>query len=92
MLTGSLCIDLAMARSRHPDKEIEEAVAYAEAKGWRVREMGHWGRLLCPHANRDGCQVGVYRTPKNSGNHARQIIRAIDRCPHVTEEPDDEKL
>lgn len=79
-----------MARSRHPDKAVEKAVAYAESKGWALRRLGHWGRLFCPHADRDGCQVGVNGTPRNADAHARQIIKAIDRCPHRKEEPDDE--
>ena len=71
-----------VARARHPNKEVEEAVEYAESLGWTCRKLGHWGRLFCPHADRDGCQVGVNGTPKNAGAHARQIARAIDRCPH----------
>ena len=53
-----------MARSRHPDKEIEEAVAYAEQAGWRVvMAKGHaWGRLYYEHADRDGCMVSVWST------------------------------
>jgi len=73
-------------RSRHPNKEVEAAVASAESKGWTWRKQGHWGRLYCPHGERDGCQVGVNGTPKNPENHARQIARAIDRCPHGQEE------
>ena len=80
-----------MSRSRHPDKEIEEAVAYAENLGWSLRKQGHWGRLYCAKADRDGCQIGVHGTPKNCGNHARQIIRAVDRCPHG-KEADDENV
>lgn len=50
-----------MARPRHPSKEIEAAVAHAEALGWRVVPIsGHaWGRLYCPWADRDGCMVSV---------------------------------
>ena len=45
-----------MARNRHPDKEIEDAVAYAEQSGWRVVAVkGHaWGRLYCAQADREG--------------------------------------
>jgi hypothetical protein len=71
-----------MARPRHPKREVEDAVAYAEGKNWTLRKMGHWGRLFCAHADRDGCQVGVNGTPKNAGAHARHIKRAVDRCPH----------
>ena len=73
-------------RPKHPNKEIEAAVSSAESKGWRWRKMGHWGRLFCPHADRDGCQVGVNGTPKNPEDHAKQIGRAVDRCPHGKED------
>ncbi|MDH2347257.1 hypothetical protein [Bradyrhizobium sp. SSUT77] len=73
-------------RPRHPHKEIEAVVAHAEEIGWRWRKMGHWGRLFCAHAGRDGCQVGVNGTPKNPEDHARQVMRAITRCPHGGEE------
>jgi len=77
-----------MARARHPDKEIEEAVAYAEQLGWRVIPVsGHaWGRLYCAHADRDGCMVSVWSTPRSAGNHARSIVRAVNRCPHQERE------
>ena len=81
-----------MDRSRHPDKEVEAAIKYAEERGWRFRKQGHWGRLYCTHADRDGCQVGIYGTPRNAGNHARQIMRAIDRCPHEGKEGGDDKF
>jgi len=61
-----------MARSPHPKKEIEEAVKYAEKKGWRFRKgSGHcWGRLICKQKDSSGCQISVWSTPKNEGNHA----------------------
>lgn len=80
-----------MARPRHPNKEVEDAVAYAESQGWSFRKQGHWGRLYCAKADRDGCQVGVNGTPKNADNHARQIVRAVNRCPH-RQEADDEDV
>lgn len=80
-----------MGRPRHPNKEVEDAVSYAEANGWKWRKMGHWGRLFCAHADRDGCQIGVNGTPKNPESHAKQIRRAIDRCPHL-EEPGNEDV
>lgn len=73
-------------RPRHPHKDIEAVVARAESIGWRWRKMGHWGRLFCSHAGRDGCQVGVNGTPKNPEDHARQVMRAIGRCPHGKEQ------
>ena len=70
------------ARPRHPNKEIEAVVAYAESKHWTWWKMGHWGRLFCPLADREGCQVAVNGTPRNPEGHARLVKRAIDRCPH----------
>jgi hypothetical protein len=72
-------------RSRHPNKEVEAVVAYAEVKNWTLRKMGHWGRLFCPQADRDGCQVAVNGTPRNPEVHARHIKRSVDRCPHRKE-------
>lgn len=79
-----------MARPRHPIKEVEEALRDAEAKeGWTLRRLGHWGRLFCAHADRDGCQVGVNGTPRNPEAHARQISRAVARCPHQEAQDED---
>ena len=71
-------------RSRHPHKEIEKVVAYAESLGWRVmRAHGNaWCYLYCQQADRSGCKVGVWSTPKNPENHARQVRRQVDSCPH----------
>lgn len=83
-----------MARPRHPNKEIEASVAYAESVGWRLEmSKGHaWGHLLCPRHSRDGCMVSVWSTPRNGENHARGIRRAVDRCTHGIDEGSDEKL
>jgi hypothetical protein len=85
-------------RPRHPKKEVEDAVAYAESqvldlaktRCWTWRKQGHWGRLFCPHGGRDGCQVGVFGTPRDAGNHGRQIIRAVNRCLHQQENQDED--
>jgi len=73
-------------RKGHPNKEIEGAIQYAESKGWRYKSSGNsahaWGRLLCPYEDRDGCSLSVWSTPKNTVNHAKQIRRIVDRCPH----------
>lgn len=73
-----------MARKPHPDKEIEAAVAHAEQLGWTVRKIkGHaWGQLYCAHADRSGCRISVWSTPRSAGNHARQVLRLIGNCPH----------
>ncbi|MDK1037577.1 MAG: hypothetical protein QGD91_01410 [Actinomycetota bacterium] len=74
-----------MARSRHPKKDVEPALGYAEKAGWDVASTssGHrWGVARCREASRSGCQVSIWSTPRNPGNHAKQIRRAVDRCPH----------
>jgi len=52
-----------MVRPKHPNKEIEQAIRYAELKGWRYQSLGHsahaWGRLLCPLASREGHAMSI---------------------------------
>lgn len=72
-----------MVRARHPNKEIEAAVQYAESLGWKLHiSSGHaWGHLYCPLNTRDGCIVSVWSTPRSAEGHAKAIVRAINRCP-----------
>nr|WP_081797225.1 hypothetical protein [Stenotrophomonas rhizophila] len=76
-----------MGRPAHPKKEVEVALRYAEARGWRVVPGGShaWGRLYCPYKDRDCrcgefCITSVWSTPKNPGNHARALQRMVDGC------------
>jgi hypothetical protein len=76
-----------VGRARHPKKEVEEAVRYAEAAGWRAEVGGShaWGRIYCPYNDAECrcgefCITSVWSTPKNPGNHARQIKRVVDNC------------
>jgi len=75
-----------MARPRHTKKDIEAAIAYAERSGWTfTKSSGHahsWGTLRCRHAGRDGCHFFVKSTPRVPRDHAQQIRKAVDRCPH----------
>jgi hypothetical protein len=76
-----------MSRSRHPKKEIEEALRLAEEHAWRIEVGGShaWGRMYCPY-NDPECRCGefcitsIWSTPKNAGNHARQLKRVVDNC------------
>ena len=73
-----------MARGRHSNKEIEGSLHYAESRNWTVVESarGHcWGVIRCPHG-RAGCQKSIWSTPRRPENHAREIRRFVDRCPH----------
>lgn len=73
-------------RKKHPNKEIEVAIRYAEAKGWRYKPAGHsahaWGRLLCPYQDRKGCSMSVWSTPRDNTIHAWQIIQRVEACEH----------
>ena len=46
---------------------------------------GHASHVARCHVS---CTVWVWHTPANPANHARQIRRAVDNCPHATEDPD----
>lgn len=74
-----------MTRRRHPRGEIEDALKYAEESGWDVAATaaGHrWGVMRCREHTREGCQVSIWSTPRNTGNHSSALRRAVDRCPH----------
>lgn len=76
-----------MTRKKHKNKDIEEALKYAEMQGWVVEDHGShaWGKIYCPYNDGD-CRCGefcitcVWSTPKNSHNHARQLRRVVDKC------------
>ncbi|MCA1685921.1 MAG: hypothetical protein LC745_08015 [Planctomycetia bacterium] len=74
-----------MARPRHPNKEIEDAIQLAEGHGWRVVVGGShvWGILYCPEDSRDGHRFPVYSTPRVPFAHAKDLRRAVNRCRHV---------
>ncbi len=77
-----------MTRGTHSKKEVEEALAYAESFGWRVKGggKGHaWGKMYCPYNDAECrcgefCITSVWSTPKNPGNHARLLKRVVENC------------
>jgi hypothetical protein len=73
-----------MARPRHPNKEIEDAIAHAESRGWTfVRMASHgWGVFYCPRHARDGCRFTVESTPRVPRNHADRFRKKVDSCTH----------
>ena len=83
----------SVSRPRHPNKEVEAAIAAAEHAGWTVHlSKGHaWGHLYCPLSTREGCIVAVWSTPRNPENHAKGIVRAVKRCPACHGSVNDEK-
>lgn len=76
-----------MSRRKHPKPEVEAAIQHAEAHGWIVETGGAhaWGKIYCPY-NDETCRCGefciasIWSTPKNPGNHARQLKRVVDNC------------
>ncbi len=74
-------------RRRHPDKEIENVLQFAERNGWRVVPGGShaWGRMYCPSRS-DSCRCGafcitsVWSTPRNPGGHSRFLRRVVLNC------------
>lgn len=93
MLTddNSLLENVNMTRRRHPRGEIEDALEYAEQKGWDVMptSSGHrWGVMRCREHSREGCQISIWSTPRSTGNHAAALRRAVERCPHEEESND----
>jgi hypothetical protein len=74
-----------MSRSRHPSKDVEKALQFAEQQGWKVRLGGHWGFLYCPYNNvqcRGGyrCKAGIWSTPANASLHAKQLKEVVYGC------------
>lgn len=82
-----------MKRSKHPSKEIEAAILYAEQNSWVYKDSGKsahsWGRLLCPLHSREGHQMSIWSTPRSAVNHANQIRRLVDKCLHSKEEKEE---
>lgn len=76
-----------MSRKKHTNKEIEAALKYAEAFGWRIEIGGShaWGKMYCPN-NDIQCRCGefcissIWSTPKSTYHHAKQIRKVVDNC------------
>ncbi|NYZ69633.1 hypothetical protein H0A36_26825 [Endozoicomonas sp. SM1973] len=87
-------------RGRHPQKEVEEALQFAEAQGWQVieRHNGHtWGVIRCPNNDKncrcgEFCQNSIWSTPRRPGTHAKQIKRYVQGCIYNDEGGDDGNL
>jgi hypothetical protein len=84
-----------MSRQSHPHKDIENALKYAEEHGWRIEVGGGhcWGKIYCPYNDKECrggifCISSVWSTPRNPGNHAKQIKRVVDNCT-VNKNPND---
>ena len=76
-----------MARPTHPKKDVEAALKYAEAHGWRIQVGGShaWGKLYCPYNDEqcrcgDFCITSIWSTPKDPSNYARKLRQVVDNC------------
>ncbi|MBP0021367.1 MAG: hypothetical protein J7647_27905 [Cyanobacteria bacterium SBLK] len=76
-----------MVRKTHSKLEVENALKYVEQNGWRVDVGGShaWGKIYCPYNDKECrggifCIASIWSTPKNAGNHAKQIRRVVDNC------------
>ena len=81
---------------KHPNKEIQTALKYAEKKGWRIELGGShaWGKIYCPNNDQqcrcgEFCITSVWSTPRNPTNHARQLRRVVDNCIHQNQSNND---
>lgn len=76
-----------MTRTKHPQKDVEAALAHAETQGWCIEIGGAhaWGKMYCPY-NDEECRCGIHcitsiwSTPKNPGNFAKALRRVVDNC------------
>lgn len=67
-----------MARERHPRKQVETALRFAEEEGCQIEVLhsGHsWGHVVAPNCQR----FGVWSTPKNADVAAKMIRRFVLR-------------
>ncbi|HEB55394.1 MAG TPA: hypothetical protein ENI98_03625 [Gammaproteobacteria bacterium] len=76
-----------MSRKKHSKQDVENALQYAEAKGWHIEVGGShaWGKMYCPYNDKDCrcgefCITSIWSTPRNAANHAKQIRRVVDHC------------
>jgi hypothetical protein len=82
-----------MARRKHPIKEVEAALAFAEENAWRIEVGGShaWGKMYCPYNDND-CRCGEFcissisSTPRNPSTHAKQIRRIVNNCSRKDDE------
>ncbi|CAH3411882.1 hypothetical protein AI2711V1_1396 [Raoultella ornithinolytica] len=72
----------------HPDKHIRAAIDYTLVQVWIFHPGGKsahcFGRLICGMAHHPEYMMSIWSTPAVPINHARQLIRMVDRCQPPT--------
>ena len=84
---NSIILETYLKRAKHPTKEIEAALRFAESEKWRVDVGGShaWGKMFCPF-NQETCRCGefcitsIWSTPRDAENHARVLKRVVEKC------------
>ncbi len=72
-----------MGVGRHPNKHIQAALEFAYDRGWTARTAHHaFCVIKCDFGQRGGCSMSVWSTPKHPQDHAKDIIRYVEQCPH----------
>jgi hypothetical protein len=83
----STILETYLKRAKHPSKEIEAALRFAESEKWRVDVGGShaWGKMFCPF-NQETCRCGefcitsIWSTPRDAENHARALKKVVEKC------------
>jgi len=90
-----------LTRKRHPNKEIESAIQFAEENSWTFKPPGKsahaFGILKCPHNDRECrcgrfCKASVWRTPRSSENEAGKIRKVVENCIHQSEQGNEDQV
>jgi hypothetical protein len=68
----------------HSKPSWREAIGSARAAGWHLQLFsGHsWGKVVCSRTMANPCAKLIFSTGKSSENHAKDLLRLIQRCPH----------
>lgn len=77
-----LYVSNMVSAGRHPRNPVAHALDAAKDADLEVVEVhkGHrWGKIVCPKCGED---QGVWSSPKDDDNHAKQITRFIAKHRH----------
>ena len=92
-----------MARGVHPKKEVRKALKELRAAGWKIEvavggSAHRWGTATCPHQHpgdpggMSSCVHGIRSTPRNEGDHADRLLRALRKCQEMLARSEQEQI
>jgi hypothetical protein len=69
----------------HPKKHFRDALDYARAAGWHLREIkGHsFSRVYCCRDPEQCCMYLVFSSGRGGESAARQLVKDVDACRHT---------